>query len=723
MLASPARRLPSALRLTVGLILAVAVAGPASAATPGWPVMPLAGDGSGLSPRIVNGVPTSQYPSTGALLYGEKVETAQLQCGGTLIGCRTFLTAAHCVCGSSAFYCQSVFPSDPRDFHVYLQHAGIFDVESIAIHPDFSFDAPDVAVLRLGRPVDGIAPSEIDDVAAPSFGTPGTIVGFGRTEDIYSYGLKRVGQVTTESCSFPSNDVAVCWRYEPPIGPPGTDSDTCYGDAGGPLFATVGGRPSVAGIASSEGCYAGDPAYSANVFTYADFIASQAGEPLDGETCGCLGSAGSSDSPIFSATGSITEQGPDGRHQVVVPDGTVRLVVTLNGEQRFSDNDFDLYVRRGSPPTTALFDCRQASASQFAACEFERPISGNWYVLVRRASGQGTYQVTATAFGAGDGTSGSACDDGNPCTSGDTCTRGACVGSPLSGVACDDGDACTANDRCVGGECLSDAVSCEGNADECHEAAACHPSLGCTLPPKPDFTPCDGGGDVACSFPSQCIAGVCQQQPDPDGDHVCSFDDNCLGVANADQLDTDHDRIGNACDANDGPLRIQHLELTGRSAPSASDGAITLRAEFTAVDRDVFDGTRGVTLAMTDGLNLSRRFAWPRGKCEVRHGGTVTRCTRQDGGSTIAIRRLPSTTPGAVTYVVKFRASGLAIDTPFTPPMLVFFADGPGRLVRGTDRVGKTGNCRSTQSGLDCLSPYAGPLQAFLAAAPTSLFD
>src|SRR5947199_3174023 len=42
--------------------------------------------------KIANGLPTSDFPSVGQLL------TAAGSCSGTLIGCQTFLTAAHCLC-------------------------------------------------------------------------------------------------------------------------------------------------------------------------------------------------------------------------------------------------------------------------------------------------------------------------------------------------------------------------------------------------------------------------------------------------------------------------------------------------------------------------------------------------------------------------------------------------------------------------------------------------
>ena len=55
----------------------------------------LAADLPGGDPRVVNGVPTQSRPTTGALLLTDGTGSYALACSGTLIGCRTFLTAAH----------------------------------------------------------------------------------------------------------------------------------------------------------------------------------------------------------------------------------------------------------------------------------------------------------------------------------------------------------------------------------------------------------------------------------------------------------------------------------------------------------------------------------------------------------------------------------------------------------------------------------------------------
>src|SRR5262245_59209009 len=62
---------------------------------------------------IVNGDLTSAYPSAGALLFGADPAVSTIQCSGTLIGCDTFLTAAHCVCPTDGADCQGGTPVEP----------------------------------------------------------------------------------------------------------------------------------------------------------------------------------------------------------------------------------------------------------------------------------------------------------------------------------------------------------------------------------------------------------------------------------------------------------------------------------------------------------------------------------------------------------------------------------------------------------------------------------
>ncbi len=432
-------------------------------------------------PRIVNGVLAGDHPSTGALLRGLTADTASTWCSGTLIGCSTFLTAGHCVAGRTA-----------SEFHVYLPNAGIFAVQSIAHHPAYDFPAADVAVLKLATPVVGVAPSAIETTSAPPPGTAGVIVGYGRSGDpFFDYGLKRAGNVVTATCSgipSPGSDTtSVCWNFTAPQGPPGSNSNTCNADSGGPLFVDQGDGVRVAGVTSggaSGSCLPTDHSYDANVFTYRSFIETAGGADLANTTCGNVPQAGAPGTVVEVVSGTVSGAVPQATHSFEVTNGTTLLRVAMNGVDD-GPSDFDLYVKAGSAPTTSVYDCGRFGQNQFAVCEFPAPVLGTWHVLVQRYSGGGTYQLTATQFATnctGPETDGNPCDDDNACTSDDACLGSACVGAPVDdGSPCNDDNVCTGPDGCQAGSCVGGDLA--------------------------DGTPCDDGDP--CSRPDVCVAGAC----------------------------------------------------------------------------------------------------------------------------------------------------------------------------------------------------------------------
>lgn len=263
-----------------------------------WLALAGSAGASPLVPRIVNGVETQAQPATGALLepFGSGFRAL---CTGTLVGCETFLTAAHCVCPGDTFC-----TPDPADFAVYLQHSGIHTAASVGVHPAYEFGvAGDVAVVTISAPQSGIRPVPLNVTATPGSGTPGTIVGFGVTsgkED--DAGILREGQVTTGGCdgNVPEPE-HVCWSFESPVGPPGQDSNTCFGDSGGPLFIDQGSGPEIAGITSggfSAQCDADDLAFDANVFVYQGFIQGIGGADLGQTSCGAHSQVGDPDTTV-----------------------------------------------------------------------------------------------------------------------------------------------------------------------------------------------------------------------------------------------------------------------------------------------------------------------------------------------------------------------------------------------------------------------------------------
>jgi hypothetical protein len=313
-----------------------------------------------------------------------------------LIGQRTFLTAAHCVCEGTGGDCQGARRPSPNGRLVFFQHAGFFAVANIHVHPDFRFPVSDLAVIRLAQPVTGITPTPLI-TAAPQAGDAGMIVGFGRSGGQGAdFGLKRAGGIVSAPCRNGLSDVtSLCWTFD------GEGSNTCNGDSGGPLFMDAGAGLMVAGVTSGglrDDCLAGDLAYDTNVFHYRDWVLGVGGEDVGAPSYGAIPPVGDPRTTVKAYSGTLTEAHQIDIHALQVPKGTNELRIALNALDDGTAN-FDFLVRAGRVPTGADFYCRSTGIGQFGDCEFFFPDSGVWYVLVRREMGRGSYQLTTTLIG------------------------------------------------------------------------------------------------------------------------------------------------------------------------------------------------------------------------------------------------------------------------------------------------------------------------------------
>jgi cysteine-rich repeat protein len=343
----------------------------------------------GVSPRIVNGVPTQDFPSVGALLHptGPGREPSSW-CTGTMIGCETFLVAGHCV-------------NDPlaANYLVYLQHAGFVPVQSIIRHPAFAFPVADVAVLKLATPVTGIRPSVINRIAPPPLATPGTVVGFGRTGgDLANgdFGIKRAGAVSVASCPTGiSNTTSVCWEFKAdPLGLPGTNSNTCNGDSGGPLFTIAGSVDVVSGVTSGgrmTTCLPTDRSFDANVYSYHGWIDANGGADLANTRCGTVPQVGEPGIVVTNLAGSVSSEKPNARHTIVVPPGVAELRIALNASESERPDppdraysDVDLYMKLGAPPTTTDYTAKDDRTGTYGVVRVPAPTPGVWHLLVNR---------------------------------------------------------------------------------------------------------------------------------------------------------------------------------------------------------------------------------------------------------------------------------------------------------------------------------------------------
>ncbi|HSV08115.1 MAG TPA: trypsin-like serine protease [Candidatus Binatus sp.] len=248
-----------------------------------------------VDPRIVNGVPTQQRPTTAVLLVRNAAFTTFFGiCSATLVGCQHVVTAGHCVCNGSDF--ASCGTPNPADFAIYLQHVGLLTVSAINVNPAYDGTSSDVSVLTLSAPVSGVRPTKINTTGNPTVGMAGSIAGYGVTDGPSNdFGILRQGSVVISSCGgfFPEPDMT-CWTFDAPVGPPGTDSDTCYGDSGGPLFVDFGGGEVLAGATAAGtdvNCRPTDISDDTNIFQNRTFIQSIGGSDIPSTTGSTLAAA------------------------------------------------------------------------------------------------------------------------------------------------------------------------------------------------------------------------------------------------------------------------------------------------------------------------------------------------------------------------------------------------------------------------------------------------
>ncbi len=82
-----------------------------------------------------------------------------------------------------------------------------------------------------------------------------------------------------------------------------------------------------------------------------------------------------------------------------VPSGQTSLVFNLSG----GTGDGDLYVRRGSAPTTSTYDCRPYLSGNNETCTFSNPASGTWYAKVYGYTAFSGASLTGTYSGGSSG--------------------------------------------------------------------------------------------------------------------------------------------------------------------------------------------------------------------------------------------------------------------------------------------------------------------------------
>lgn len=184
-------------------------------------------------------------------------------CGGTIVGDRWVVTAAHCVFDDLNVANYQVYVGR----HDIMSSAGqVVNVASITPHPSYTGSDNDVAVLQLATPVSTtpvtrlVSPARMAEIV---MGDDATMLGWGRTSQggptsnkllMVTLDVIARGAVCESLTAYPTPFVNVT-ENELCIGNLAGGQDTCQGDSGGPAFVKRDGEWFLLGVTSEgHGC-------------------------------------------------------------------------------------------------------------------------------------------------------------------------------------------------------------------------------------------------------------------------------------------------------------------------------------------------------------------------------------------------------------------------------------------------------------------------------------
>jgi hypothetical protein len=307
-------------------------------------------------------------------------------CTATLVGKKTLVTASHCI--------------EAGQSYTFQAGGATYSVTRAVRHPQYkesavnnaAYNANDIAVVILAQ-APAVAPSLLA-TTAPTVGLPVTLVGFGTSGETAQDDAKRIGKT------------AIGWVSSTEVGWKGssTTSTTCYGDSGGPSFATMNGQEVQVSVCSRGTGICGVDDIQTRVDPYLSWIEQEA----QGDV-----SKGGVTSP------SVDQQAP--RVAITAPADGALVEGAVAVKAVISDDV-------GVVKAQLVVDGTPAAPLLAPPWEFQAALAPGKHSLVVEAwdaaGNHGEAGVTVSERGAQSGSFGDACSVGGDCAS------GLCAGVP-----------------------------------------------------------------------------------------------------------------------------------------------------------------------------------------------------------------------------------------------------------------------------------------------------